>query len=314
MKTKGIILTMLSSITFGFAFTLGPMTYGLEGSNPVTLTFLRNFLSLPFLLIIILMLKIDLKVTKKQLKNLIILGFIGNALTTLMLNMAFSYIDVGIVTPIHFTYPIFVTLGCVIFFHEKLSKQKIMALIIAMSGIGCFFITALTSASIGSSTLLGLFLAIASGVFYAFYIIFMDKSGLKREPPFKITFYVAISSTIGMLLYGAITKQLVLSSLTTKAWTISAIFAFLCTVVALSLLQVGIKNIGASEAAVISTFEPITSVIFGAILLGEKITLIKIVACILIFAGVLTLSFAKEKVSSKKDKKSFIKYKESESL
>ena len=45
MKLKGIILTMLSSITFGFAFTLGPMTYGLEGSNPVTLTFLRNFLS-----------------------------------------------------------------------------------------------------------------------------------------------------------------------------------------------------------------------------------------------------------------------------
>ena len=53
MKLKGIILTMLSSITFGFAFTLGPMTYGLEGSNPVTLTFLRNFLSLPFLLVII---------------------------------------------------------------------------------------------------------------------------------------------------------------------------------------------------------------------------------------------------------------------
>lgn len=39
MKLKGIVLTMLSSITFGFAFTLGPMTYGAGGSNPVTLTF-----------------------------------------------------------------------------------------------------------------------------------------------------------------------------------------------------------------------------------------------------------------------------------
>ena len=160
MKLKGIILTMLSSITFGFAFTLGPMTYGLEGSNPVTLTFLRNFLSLPFLLVIILLLKIDLRVTKKQLRDLIILGFVGNAITTLMLNMAFACIDVGIVTPIHFTYPIFVTLGCVIFFHEKLSKQKVFALIIAMSGIGCFFITALNSASFGKSTLLGLILAV----------------------------------------------------------------------------------------------------------------------------------------------------------
>lgn len=299
MKIKGIILTVLSSITFGFAFTLGPMTYGAGGNNPVTLTFLRNFLSLPFLLAIILLFKIDLRVTKKQLKNLIILGFIGNAITTLMLNMAFSYIDVGIVTSIHFTYPIFVTLGCVVFFKEKLSKQKIIALIIAMSGIGCFFISAFNSSSFSSSTILGLFLAIASGVFYAFYIIFMDKSGLKGESPFKITFYVAIASSIGMFFYGIITNQLVFSTLTTKSWILSLIFAILCTVVALSLLQVGINHIGASEAAVISTFEPITSVVFGALLLDEKITLIKIVACLLIFAGVLTLSLSKERVNKK---------------
>ena len=44
-STRGILLTMLSAVTFGFAFTLGPMTYGEAGSNPVTLTFLRNFLS-----------------------------------------------------------------------------------------------------------------------------------------------------------------------------------------------------------------------------------------------------------------------------
>ncbi|MBB6625059.1 DMT family transporter [Clostridium gasigenes] len=295
MKTKGIILTMLSSITFGFAFALAPMTYGVEGSNPVTLTFLRNFLSLPFLLIILLSLKINLKVTKKQFVNLIILALIGNSTTTLMLNMAFAYIDVGIVMPLHFTYPIFVTLGCIFFFNEKLNKRKVLALIVAMSGIGCFFISAITSASLSSSTAFGLLLAIGSGVFYSFYIIFMDKSGLKGESPFKITFYIAITSSISMLLYGLATNQLVFSSLTPKAWGISTIFAFLCTIVALSLLQVGINHIGASEASVISTFEPITSVLFGALLLGEKITLIKIIACILIFAGVLILSTSKKK-------------------
>ena len=305
MKLKGIILTMISSITFGFAFTLGPMTYGAGGSNPVTLTFLRNFLSLPFLLLIALFLKIDLRITKNQLKHLIILGFIGSSTTTLMLNIAFSHIDVGIVTPIHFTYPIFVTLGCVLFFHEKLSKQKIIALVIAMSGIGCFFIESLNSASFNSSTLIGLILAVASGVFFAFYIIFMDRSGLKSESPFKITFYVAITSSIAMFLYGTSTNQLALSSLTTKSWIISSVFAFLCTVVALSLLQVGIKHIGASEAAVISTFEPITSVVFGVLLLNERITLLKIVACILIFVGVLILSFSKNNTSEIKDELKF---------
>ena len=45
-STRGILLTMLSAVTFGFAFTLGPMTYGEAGSNPVTLTFLRKFFEL----------------------------------------------------------------------------------------------------------------------------------------------------------------------------------------------------------------------------------------------------------------------------
>ena len=46
---KGILLTMLSAVTFGFAFTLGPMTYGEGGSTPTTLTFLRNFLSIAYI-------------------------------------------------------------------------------------------------------------------------------------------------------------------------------------------------------------------------------------------------------------------------
>lgn len=294
-KTNGILLTMLSSIIFGFAFTLGPMTYSL-GCNPVTLTFLRNFLSLPFLIIIVFILKINLKVSKKQLFHLIILGFIGNSITTLLLNIAFSLVDVGIVTPIHFTYPIFVTVGCVLFFKDKFNKQKIIALIISMLGIACFFFSALGGDQPNSkNTILGLFLAVLSGAFYAFYIIYMDRSGLKNEEPFKITFYIALISSISMFLYGSFTNKLTLETMTNKAWIISFIFAFLCTVLGLSLLQLGIKHVGPSTAAVISTFEPITSVIFGAILLGEHITFLKIVACILIFIGVLILSFAKSK-------------------
>lgn len=294
MKIKGIILTMLSAIAFGFGFTLGPMTYGSGGSNPVTLTFLRNFLSLPFLLGLIFINKIDLKVTKQQLKNLIILAFFGNTITTLLLNTSFAYIDVGIGTSIQFTYPIFVTLGCVLLFHEKLTRQKFLSLFICMSGIALFFIEAFTSSEFDSGSILGLFLALATGIFYSFYMIYMDKSGLKSENPLKVTFYIAIVSAISTFLYGLFTNQLLIFSLTAQSWMISFAFAILCNIIALTLIQVGIKHIGPSAAAVISTFEPITSVVFGVILLDEKITIIKIIACILIIVGVLVLSYTKK--------------------
>ena len=219
-STRGILLTMLSAVTFGFAFTLGPMTYGEAGSNPVTLTFLRNFLSLPVLLAILWYQGISLQVSAKELWSLTILGGIGNAVTTLMLFIAFSLIDVGVATTIHFIYPVFVTIGCVLFYKERLGLQKFIALLIATAGIACFFLGVDMSAGFSGG---------------------------------------------------------------------------LCTVVALSLLQIGIKHVGASTAAILTTFEPITSIICGVLLLGETVTTIKIVACALIMTGVVTLSLAKQK-------------------
>ena len=288
-STRGILLTMLSAVTFGFAFTLGPMTYGEAGSNPVTLTFLRNFLSLPVLLAILWYQGISLQVSAKELWSLTILGGIGNAVTTLMLFIAFSLIDVGVATTIHFIYPVFVTIGCVLFYKERLGLQKFIALLIATAGIACFFLGVDMSAGFSGGTFLGLFLAVASGVTYAFYIIYMDKSGLKNQPVFKISFYVALMSSIAMGIFGIGTGELTLTTLTPQAWFISTVFALLCTVVALSLLQIGIKHVGASTAAILTTFEPITSIICGVLLLGETVTTIKIVACALIMTGVVTL-------------------------
>lgn len=125
----------------------------------------------------------------------------------------------------------------------------------------------------------------------------MDKSGLKNQSVFKITFYVALMSSIAMGVYGNITGELTLTTLTVKSWGISTAFSLLCTVVALSLLQIGIKHVGASTAAIITTFEPITSIVFGVLLLGEFVTIIKTMACALIMIGVVTLSLFQQKPS-----------------
>lgn len=170
-----------------------------------------------------------------------------------------------------------------------------MALLIATSGIACFFFGMDVKAGLSGGTFLGLVLAVASGMTYAFYIIYMDKSGLKNQPVFKITFYVALMSSIAMGIYGTVTNELVLSSLTTKSWWISLAFSLLCTVIALSLLQIGIKHVGASTTAILTTFEPITSIVCGVLLLGEYVTTIKIIACALIMIGVVTLSLSKQK-------------------
>lgn len=292
MRAKGIILCILSSISFGLAFSIAPLTYGDAGSNAVNLALFRNFLALPFLFFIIIFLKIGFKITLKQFFNLVLIGVLGNSTTALMLNLALVHIDVGIVMPIHFTYPLFVLLFSVLFYKDKLSKSNIIALIIAMIGILCFFYEALANLNANSKEIIiGLILALLTGATYGFYIIFMDKSGLKTQNPFKMTFYISLASGFSVLTYGLIFDEFDFSKMTQNAWLFSLAFALLCNVIALSLLQIGIKHIGANMAAVITTFEPLTGVICGAWFLGELITIGKIIACCFIFAGVLILSF-----------------------
>lgn len=288
---KGIILCALSGISFGLAFSIAPLTFNDGGSNPIILTFLRNFFALPFLLVMMFALKVSFKINKNQLFSLVLLGILGNALTALMLNVALFYVDVGIVMPLHFTYPLFVFLGMVIFYKEKINSKNILALFLAMVGVGCFFVSAIGGLSqISSGILKGLIIALASGITYAFYIIYMDKCGLKSENPFKISFYVSVFSGLSIFIYGSVVNELTFYNLTSKAWMLSLLFALLCNVIALSFLQVGIKYIGANMAAIITTFEPLTGVIGGVIILGESVTIIKLCACFFILAGVLILS------------------------
>ena len=284
---KGIILTMLSAIAFGFAFTLGPMTYGDGGSNPTTLTFLRNALSLPVLFLILRYQGISLAVTGKELLSLTILGGIGNAFTTLLLFISFSLIDVGIATTIHFIYPVFVTIGCVLFFKEKLGFKKVVSLLVATCGIACFFFGVDTSQGLRGGMILGLALAVISGVLAE---VCLDGQYMLLS---QYEFRRARTSLLTGV-YGTATGDLTLSTLTPKSWGISLAFSLLCTVIALSLLQIGIKYVGASTAAILTTFEPITSIVCGVILLGETITTVKIIACSLIMIGVVMLSLAKE--------------------
>ena len=57
----------------------------------------------------------------------------------------------------------------------------------------------------GQISFTGIFLAILSGVTYAFYILYIDKSGLKKMDAFKLTFYLSLVVTGCLLIYGSVT-------------------------------------------------------------------------------------------------------------
>ncbi|MGD9567681.1 MAG: DMT family transporter [Sedimentibacter sp.] len=284
-KTKGIAFGVLAAFIYGFTPIIGKLSY-LEGSNSMSLTFYRNFLSIPFLFFMLKYKKIDIKINKVEAKKLAILGSLGSTLTALTLYASYNYISVGMTTTIHYIYPVLVTLACILIFKEHVSKEKIIALALSTLGIMMFFE--------GNFSIIGVTLALLSGVVYAAHILYIDKSGLNLMYPFKITFYSAIFSSIYLLIAGMVSNSLV-AVMTPKGWIFTILVAFFVSFLANTFIPIGVKHAGPTITSIVGMFEPITSVILGILILGEPVAARNIIACILILSGVLIVTINKEK-------------------
>lgn len=287
VRYLGFFFAAASAVFYGVQPALIRVTYD-GGSNGITMTFLRSILALPFLLFLVRRQGETLKLDPGDFRRVLILGAGGSASTTILLYSSYAYIPTGVATTLHFIYPLLVTVGCVIFLREKLTAPKIFALILSTAGIACFM------GRDASFHPTGLALALLSGVCYAFFAVYMSASGLKRYHHFKLTFYMCavVGSCAG--LFGAVTGQLTFD-LTPEAWLFSLLVALCVGIAANSLFQLGIRYAGPSSTAILSTLEPITSVIVGCLLLGESMTGLKLVGCVCIFSGVILITLAGEK-------------------
>lgn len=287
-RTFGISATIASAALFG-CMPLFVKTITAGGGNPLMITFLRFFLSLPALYIFLKWKKISLTITKEELRKLLILTLIGYSGTPALLFASYSYIPSGMATTIHFCYPAFTIIGCILFLKQKPQPAKILSIILCMIGILLFY----NEGGNSENALLGMGLAFLSGITYSFYVIYLDASGLQEMPTFKTIFYMHLIATpfIGLITFisGSFTF-----SLTPVAWAVMIFMAIALCFISVYGFQIGVKYVGPSTATILSTFEPITSLIVGIFLFNEVLQFKNIIGCIAILTATVIIGKQKE--------------------
>ncbi len=278
-KNRGKICLLISAFIYGFAPVLAKFTYE-GGANGITLTFLRASMCVPLLYIMAKADKKPLKLTKDELKHVIILGIFGGALPIVLLYLSYNYISIGLATTLHFIYPLIIVLASAFLYHEKMTKFKLIAVVLVTVGI--FLFADIKNASDKA----GIILALLSGVFYSFYVIYMERSGLDDMDPAKFTFYTMLIMSVTTLVFGYAVHGLSFD-LTPGAWVFSMLISLLVTLLAIPLFQRGVKYEGAATAGIMSTFEPITSVAMGAVFLGEIVGGAQMLGGAMILSGVI---------------------------
>lgn len=282
-KHKGVISVIIAAFIFGCMPLMANLVY-MQGSNALSLVFYRFFFALPFLYILVRKSENEtLRLTKEEFKKIIIVGIFGYTGTGLTLFMSYSYIPSGMATAIHFIYPMFVVLACLIFFKEKTSWLKLVSLILSILGIMTFYEKG------GGSNFIGILLAFISGITYAFYTVYVDKSGLKEMNTFKLSFYLCLIASIVMFIFSISTNSFTMD-IKPFGWFMAVVLSLSVGLGGVNLYQFGIKTIGPQSTAILSTFEPITSLILGIVILNEDFGFKTILGILFIVLAVILVS------------------------
>lgn len=210
---------------------------------------------------------------------------LASAATGVLLYSSYTRLATGIATCLHFLYPAFVALLCLVFFRERPSARKLVCVLLCL--VGTFLILDFSGEKI---SLAGILLALGSSVTWALYIVWLDKLDLKDVSSDQLLFFVHCGAcTLTVIFFGPlIGTGIAAVSLSGWAWIalVSAVIGIFGTL----FFSIGVRYTDAQTSAIISTLEPAVSVVVGITVLKEAFSLRTLLGLLLVVSAVLYLS------------------------
>lgn len=282
MKKLSFVLIILAAVMWG-CIGIFTRVLNIAGHTPVQVAAIRSIISAVILGIYIFFK--DKSLYKINIKDLWL--FVGTGILSLtFFNVCYFYainmLDLSAASILLYTAPFFVMIMSAFVFKEKITFNKISALIIAF--VGCVLICGLTDKFNGSGVVFG----VLSGLGYAMYSIFAGIA-LKKYNTYTISFYTFLMSSISLLPFCQVGEVLVLlSDFGVFYW--SVLLAVISTVLPYIFYTAGLKNTTATKASVIAFAEPVTAAVVGFLMFGENITLPIFIGMILVLTAIIKIS------------------------
>ena len=279
----GILLIAISAASFGTLAIFGRYAYA-DGMDIFTVLFLRFGTAAAFMIIVLLLRKEHFP-SGQILAQLVGMGALGYVGQSFLYMTAIKYASTGLVALLLYLYPMFVFILSVLVLHEKATTVKVIALILALVG------SALTVDPNGGQ-LIGALMAIAAALIYSIYII-VGTNVMKHVSAVQSS--AIIFASAGMV-YGVLTfvngAHLPASN---SGWLAMLGMIVFSTIIAVATFLAGLERIGPTNAAMLSTLEPVVTVLLAAWLFGEILMPIVMVGGGLILVAVILLTRAELK-------------------
>jgi drug/metabolite transporter (DMT)-like permease len=220
--------------------------------------------------------------SSNAMRVIVIAGLIQAVIAGLSMS-ALKYIPAGTLGFLFYTYPAWVAVIARLFHSEPLTKLRLFALALSLTGI---------FAMVGSGGGLalhpvGVALALGSAFLYAAYLPMIARMQ-KGHAETEISGYVSLGAA-GFLAVGAAWFGQLTLALSPRAWWCVVGLAVFSTFVAFLLFFRGLQRLGPVRTAIVSTVEPFFTSVLGALLLAQPLTRRSVLGGVLIAVAVVLL-------------------------
>lgn len=283
----GIALVVLASVSYGVQGIIAKYAYAGGAGVPALLAVRFGVASLVLWTLVPLLPRVKrpaLRYGTPALVGFAALGalFVTNSGTYYT---SLTLLPAGTAAVLVFVFPALVVLWGALWFGDRLSAPKLVALAAALLGVA-LTVEPWVAVAVGAAlSLPGVLWALGSALSNSWYVVLAARFG-RGASPLAVALYSFPVTALLFALYLPFAGPLGMSG---GAWMACVGIGVLTGLAGYAYLA-GVVRVGASRAAIIATAEPATTMLLGALLLGEAVTPAKLAGAAMIALAVALLS------------------------
>lgn len=283
-----IVFILLAGFLWGF---IGFFSIEISniGYSAIDITYIRNAIAtLGLFLIICIKDKKYFYINIKDIWMFLATGVGSIVFFNVMYFLTINTLNLSVAAILLYTGPFFVVLLSSLFFKEKLTKLKILVLIIA--SIGCSLTVGVAN-GIGNVSAIGILTGLLSGLGYGLYSIF-GKIALRKYSSYTVTFYTFLVASVSLSIF-CIDYNFLQGFSNPLVIVFSIGLGIISTLAPFILYTTGLLNVEAGKASIMTFSEPVVATIIGILIFRDVITISGIIGIIMIFMALVLLNIRK---------------------
>lgn len=285
-KVKGFICVMITCLAYGLMPAITQLSYK-EGLTVSTMLVGRLTLGAAMIWLIVIIKKLDFRVDKKQIGFFLLIGC-ASVVQMVAMSESYRFLPGAIVSLLMFLYVSVVVVIEIAIGREKFNKVRVICLMFSIVGL---ILVIWTPGEGFKLSWIGIILAIVAAFFYGLYAIGLGEKRTRALDSEIVIGYALIPPIIINVCRCIALREPLLPQTGMQALYIF-LLAFICMYVAAVFFAKGIKYIGASNAAIFNTMEPVVAYFAGILLMNDKISANAILGGTLILGAIIYLNLS----------------------